>query len=50
MPCIALSPNSDRFQPPKLWKAIGTGMGTLIPTMPMLQLVVKCRDISPSDV
>ena len=26
-------PNSERFQPPKLWKAIGTGIGTLMPTM-----------------
>ena len=23
-------PNSERFQPPKLWKAIGTGMGTFL--------------------
>jgi predicted molibdopterin-dependent oxidoreductase YjgC len=28
------SPNSEAFQPPKLWKAIGTGIGTLTPTMP----------------
>jgi hypothetical protein len=28
------SPNSERFQPPKEWKAIGTGIGTLMPTMP----------------
>ena len=29
-----MSPNSERFQPPKLWNAIGTGIGTLMPTMP----------------
>jgi hypothetical protein len=23
-----MSPNKERFQPPKLWKGIGTGMGT----------------------
>jgi hypothetical protein len=28
------SPNSERFQPPKLWNAIGTGIGTLTPTRP----------------
>ena len=34
-PCTAMSPKSDRFQPPKLWNAIGTGIGTLMPTMPI---------------
>ena len=29
-PCIEWSPKRDCFQPPKLWKAIGTGIGTLI--------------------
>jgi hypothetical protein len=28
------SPKSDAFQPPKEWNAIGTGFGTLMPTMP----------------
>jgi len=31
-----MSPNSERFQPPKLWKAMGTGIGTFTPTMPIL--------------
>jgi hypothetical protein len=44
------SPNRERFQPPKLWKAIGTGIGTLIPTMPMLTLWAKVRAASPSRV
>ena len=28
------SPKSESFQPPKEWKAIGTGIGTLMPIMP----------------
>jgi hypothetical protein len=28
MQCTAMSPNTERFQPPKPWIAIGTGMGT----------------------
>jgi hypothetical protein len=28
MQCTAMSANNERFQPPKLWIAIGTGMGT----------------------
>jgi hypothetical protein len=31
---VQWSPNSERFQPPNEWKAIGTGIGTLMPTMP----------------
>ncbi len=34
MPWTWVSPNSDAFQPPKEKYAMGTGMGTLIPTMP----------------
>jgi hypothetical protein len=30
-----MSPNSERFQPPELWKAIGTGIGTLTSAMPI---------------
>ena len=30
--CMWWSPNSDSFQPPKEWNAIGTGIGTLMPT------------------
>ena len=33
-----MSPNSERFQPPKLWNAIGTGIGTLTPTTPIWHL------------
>jgi hypothetical protein len=29
MLCTAISPNNERFQPPKLWNAIGTGIGTI---------------------
>jgi hypothetical protein len=29
MPCTAISPNNERFQPPKLWNAIGAGIGTI---------------------
>ena len=29
---------------------IGTGIGTLTPTIPMLVFVVKCLEISPSEV
>ena len=50
MPCVWWSPNSERFQPPKLWKAIGTGIGTLTPTMPISTLLAKVRAASPSRV
>ena len=43
-------PKKRLFHPPKLWNAIGTGIGTLTPTIPILQLVVKCPQASPSDV
>ena len=29
-----MSPNRLRFQPPKPCQAMGTGIGTLMPTMP----------------
>ena len=32
MPCMCRSPKSEDFQPPKEKKAIGTGIGTLMPT------------------
>jgi hypothetical protein len=31
-----MSANNERFQPPKLWNAIGIGIGTLTPTMPIV--------------
>jgi hypothetical protein len=31
---MCVSPNIDCFQPPKDCQATGTGMGTLMPTMP----------------
>ena len=43
-------PNTERFQPPKQWKAIGTGIGTLTPTMPTLTFSSNCRAVSPSRV
>src|ERR1700739_2645931 len=46
----AMSPNSERFQPPKLWKAIGTGIGTLMPTMPIWMRFENSRAASPSRV
>ena len=40
----------DRFQPPKLWNAIGTGIGTLTPTMPACTSSQKRRAQPPSRV
>ncbi len=45
-----MSPNSERFQPPKLWNAIGTGIGTLTPTMPIWTRLANSRAASPSRV
>ena len=47
---MAWSPKSERFHPPKLWKAMGTGMGTLMPTMPACTRWAKSRAVSPSRV
>ena len=44
------SPNSECFQPPKEWNAIGTGIGTFTPTMPMLIPAAKSRAAPPSEV
>ena len=41
-----MSPNKERFQPPKLWKAIGTGIGTLTPTMPIWMRLEIARDVA----
>jgi hypothetical protein len=38
-----MSPNSERFQLPKLWNAIDTGIGTLTPTMPMVRRFDRYR-------
>jgi hypothetical protein len=46
----AMSPNNERFQPPKLWKAIGTGIGTLPLTMPIWMWFANSRANSPSRV
>ena len=35
-----------RLQPPKLWKATGTGMGTLTPTIPICTRWTKLRAVS----
>ena len=47
---MAWSPKRERFHPPKLWKAMGTGMGTLMPTMPACTRWAKSRAVSPSRV
>jgi hypothetical protein len=44
------SPNKDAFQPPKEWNAIGTGIGTLIPTIPTSTWCANSRAASPSRV
>ena len=44
------SPNSERFQPPKEKYAIGTGIGTLIPTMPTSTSFSNSRAAAPSPV
>jgi hypothetical protein len=40
----------ERFPPPKLWNAIGTGIGTLTPTMPIWMRFANSRAASPSRV
>src|SRR5579862_8688438 len=45
-----MSPNRDRFQPPKLWNAIGTGIGTFTPIMPICTRLENSRAASPSRV
>ena len=40
----------ERFQPPNEWNAIGTGIGTLMPTMPALMWRENSRAASPSRV
>ena len=45
-----MSPNSERFQPPKPCRAIGTGMGTLMPTMPTSICWPNSRAALPSRV
>jgi hypothetical protein len=44
------SPKIERFQPPKEWKASGTGIGTLTPTIPAFASAEKARAASPSRV
>jgi hypothetical protein len=43
-----MSPKRERFQPPKLWNAIGTGIGTLTPTMPIWMRLANSHAASPS--
>ena len=47
MPCWLVSPNALRFHPPKVWYATGTGIGTLIPTMPTLTRAANSRAAWP---
>ena len=44
------SPNIESFQPPKEWKAIGTGIGTLMPIIPTWTPRWNVRAASPLDV
>ena len=50
MPCMAWSEKLERRQPPKLKNAMGTGMGTLTPTMPTSMACTKARAAPPSRV
>ena len=43
-PCMWWSPNSERFHPPKLWYAVGTGIGTFTPTIPIRTRWVKSHN------
>ena len=43
-------PNRERFHPPNEWKAIGTGIGTLMPTMPAATRRLNSRAAPPSRV
>jgi Mg2+ and Co2+ transporter CorA len=43
-----MSPNSERFQPPKLWNAIGTGIGTLTAIPPTVADFRTIQDGPPS--
>jgi hypothetical protein len=45
-----IASNSERFRPPRLWKAIGTGIGTLTPATPIGMLLANSRAASPSRV
>ena len=44
------SPNSEFFQPPNEYAPIGTGMGTLTPTMPTSMSTSNRRAVPPSRV
>jgi hypothetical protein len=50
MPCTAISPKRERFQPPRLLKAIGTGIGMLTPTMPSQLRLANSHAVSRSRV
>ena len=45
-----MSPNRLRFQPPKPCQAMGTGIGTLMPTMPTWMRRLNSRATLPSRV
>ncbi len=47
MPCWLWSPKPDRFHPPNEWYATGTGIGTLMPTMPTLTRAANSRAAWP---
>ena len=47
-PYAFASPNREFFQPPKEWYATGTGIGTLMPTIPHCTSFWKRRAAPPS--
>ena len=49
-PYMALSPKIDAFHPPKECQATGTGIGTLMPTMPTSTSRSNRRAAPPSRV
>ena len=49
-PYACRSPKRDDFQPPNEYQATGTGIGTLMPTMPTFTSNWNCRAAPPSRV
>ncbi len=49
-PYMCVSPTSESFQPPNECHATGTGIGTLIPTIPTCTARWNVRAASPDDV
>ncbi|CNL14827.1 Uncharacterised protein [Mycobacterium tuberculosis] len=47
---MCASPKRESFHPPKEYAPIGTGIGTLTPTMPTSMSNSYCRAVPPSRV